>query len=152
MVQITVGKKTFVVPGPDSPCDLWKTYYQQLRDAVGKKHAQTIWLITWGENGATGCTTNAGFNQWLKKEGLEVSNAATRTIADLSAIQGSFLGMGKNLAKFLSIGIPLLLGSVTMVIIVLLINTARKGDMTDLAALHPAGRTAKLSSLNRLAR
>ena len=145
MAQIRIGKKTFLIPEEGSPCDLWKSYYDQLRKEVGKDNAKTIWLITWGQNGSTSCTTNSDFNKWLKKHDMDVSNASTRAIADLSSIGGNILGFGKNMTKILSIGTPILLGGAALVILVLLINTARKGDVSDLAALHPAGRAAKLS-------
>lgn len=153
MTALTIEQQTFFIPDTDSPCDLWKTYFLQLHKAVGKQHAKSLWLVTWGERGAATCTTNADFNTWLQKNGIDVSSASTRAIADLSAIGGNFLGLGKNISKVLSIGTPILLGGVALAVVVLVLNTARKAEVSDLAALHPAGRMAKLGggfkSMNR---
>ncbi len=145
-MQLSIGNQTFIIPDTESPCDAWRVYYDQLKRSVGKTNAQTIWLLTWGQNGSISCTTNADFNDWLKKQGLEVSSATTRLIADLSGIGGNVLGLGKNLTKAMAIGTPILLGGVTLVILILLINMARKGDLRDLAMLHPAGRKAMMAS------
>ena len=71
---------------------------------------------------------------------------ATRTIADLSEIGGNIFGLGKNLTKILSIGVPVILAVVLVGIIVLLRNTSKDADITDLAMLTPAGRGMKLLS------
>ena len=71
---------------------------------------------------------------------------ATRTISDLSEIGGNLFGLGKNLTKILSIGVPVILGIVLVGIIVLLRNSTKNTDVTDLAMLTPAGRGLKLLS------
>ena len=69
---------------------------------------------------------------------------ATRTIADLSEIGGNIFGLGKNLTKVLSIGVPVILAVVLVGVIVLLKNSAKNADVSDLAMLTPAGRGLKL--------
>ena len=116
----------------------------------GKSNARNIWLITWDASPATFCATNPGFNKWLKKSGIDVSNAATRAVADLSAISGNILGFGKGMTKVIEVGGPILLGGVALVALILFINTAKKRDATDLAMLHPAGRAGKLAGLKMM--
>lgn len=145
MAEITIGKKVFFIPEPGSPCDLWKAYFKKLKSEVGAENAKMLWLVTWGKNGSASCTTNPDFNRWLKKNRIDVSNAATRAVADVSAIGENILGFGKNMTKVLSFGVPILLGGVTIVILIVLFNTAKKADLSDVAALTPAGRAAKLS-------
>ncbi len=142
MAEITVDKKIIVVPDPGSPCDAWKVYFDTLRQMVGKDNAKNIWLATWKFNGALSCTTNADFNQFLKKNQIDVSIAATRAIADVSAIGGNILGLGKSLSKMLAIGVPVLLGSVFLVVIILLAKAAKKTDVIDLALLATGGEAA----------
>ena len=137
MAQITIHNTLFVIPEPDSPCELWRSYYAQLARTTGKANARTIWLLTWQQNGSTACTTNPTFNKWLEKNSLDVTNASTRAIADLSDIGGNILGFGKNMTRIVSSGIPIVLGSIALIILILLINAARKSDVNDLAALHP---------------
>lgn len=145
MPEVTVGNKSFFIPESDSPCDLWRAYYDKLLKEVGRNNARTIWLVTWTQNGSTSCTTNADFNRWLKQNEIDVSNAATRAVADVSAIGGNILGLGKSLSKVLSIGVPVLLGGVVVVILILLLKSSKKMELQDLAALTPAGRMAQLS-------
>lgn len=145
MPQISVGNKSFYIPDEDSPCELWRAYFVKLKKEVGRNNARIIWLLTWEENGSISCTTNNEFNQWLKKNDIDVSNAATRAVADVSAIGGNILGLGKNLSKVLSIGIPVVLGAVVVLILVLLFKSSKKMELQDLAALSPAGRAAQLS-------
>ena len=142
---IKIGNKTFVIPEPDSPCDLWRGYFDKLKTEVGTDNARTIWLVTWQANGSGSCTTNAAFNKWLTKNRLDVSSAATRAVADISGIGSNILGFGKGLTKTLSIAIPLTLAGVLAAILYILFNTAKKSDAVDVAMMAtPQGRLIKL--------
>ena len=143
-IQVNLDNRTFLIPEADDPCDFWTSYFAKLRSELGKENAKMIWLITWKTNGSATCTTSPNFNKWLQKNDLDVSNMATRTIADLSEIGGNIFGLGKNLTKILSIGVPVILGVVLIGIIVLLRNSAKNADVTDLAMLTPVGRGLKL--------
>lgn len=143
-IQVTIDNRIFLVPEADDPCDFWTSYFAKLRREIGRENAKMIWLITWKTNGSTACTTSPGFNKWLKKNNLDVSNMATRTIADLSEIGGNLFGLGKSLTKVLSIGVPVILGVVLVGIIILLKNSSKNADVSDIAMLTPAGRGLKL--------
>jgi len=143
-IQVNVDNRIFLVPEADDPCDFWTSYYAKLKNELGKENAKMIWLITWKSNGSVSCTTSPNFNKWLNQNNLDVSNMATRTIADLSEIGGNLFGLGKNLTKILSIGIPVILAVVLVGIIVLLRNSSKNADVSDLAMLTPAGRGLKL--------
>jgi len=143
-IQVNLDNRTFLIPEAGDPCDFWTSYFAKLRSELGKENAKMIWLITWKTNGSATCTTSPNFNKWLQKNDLDVSNMATRTIADLSEIGGNIFGLGKNLTKILSIGVPVILGVVLIGIIVLLRNSAKNADVTDLAMLTPVGRGLKL--------
>ena len=145
-IQVNIDNRIFLVPEADDPCDFWTSYFSKLKKELGQENAKMIWLITWKTNGSTACTTSPNFNKWLLKNNLDVSNMATRTIADLSEIGGNIFGLGKNLTKILSIGVPVILAVVLVGIIVLLRNTSKDADITDLAMLTPAGRGMKLLS------
>ena len=69
---------------------------------------------------------------------------ATRSIADISEIGGNIFGLGKSLTKILSIGVPVILTITLILIVVVLRNSAKDADITDLAMLTPAGRATKL--------
>ena len=139
MAEITIDKKIFLIPEAGSPCDTWRVYFEKLQNAVGKENAKVLWLTTWSKNGSLSCTTSAEFNQFLKKNDIDVSTAATRTIADVSAIGGNILGMGKNITKVLSIAMPVLMASIITAIIIVLIKTSKKVDVVDLAMLATGG-------------
>ncbi|WP_430409248.1 hypothetical protein [Kordia sp.] len=143
-IQIQVENQLFLVPEAEDTCDFWTSYYSQLKKKLGKQNAKMIWLVTWKSNGSTFCTTSPTFNKWLKANDLDVSNMATRTIADLSEIGGNILGFGKNMTKILSIGIPILLIVVLIGIVMVLRNSTKNATIKDLAMLTPVGRGAKL--------
>lgn len=141
-IEIEVKRRKFLIPESGDPCDMWRAYFTKLKKEVGHENAKMLWLITWSQNGSVSCTTNADFNKFLKRNAIDVSSAGTRAVADISAIGGNILGLGKNLTKVLSIGIPIALVSVLVVILIILFNTAKKTDASDVAMLHPAGRAA----------
>lgn len=145
-IQVNLDNRIFLIPEADDPCDFWTSYFAKLRSELGRENAKMIWLITWKANGSNACTTSPNFNKWLQKNDLDVSNMATRTIADLSEIGGNLFGLGKNLTKILSIGVPVILGVVLVGIIVLLRNSTKNANVTDLTMLTPAGRGLKLLS------
>lgn len=139
MAEIKVNDKVFQIPDSGSPCDTWRVYFEKLTSQVGKDNAKIIWLATWSKIGSSSCTTNSDFNKFLKKNGIDVSSAATRAIADYAAIGGNILGLGKNLSKMLSIGVPVLMGSVIVFAIILLMRAAKKASVVDLAMLASGG-------------
>ena len=143
-IQVNVDNRIFLVPEADDPCDFWTSYFTKLKSEIGQENAKMIWLITWKSNGSMSCTTSPNFNKWLNQNNLDVSNMATRTISDLSEIGGNLFGLGKNLTKILSIGVPVILAVVLVGIIVLLRNTSKNADLSDVAMLTPAGRGLKL--------
>lgn len=139
MAEITIDKKIFLIPDAGSPCDAWRVYFEKLQNAVGKENAKVLWLTTWSKNGSLSCTTNAEFNHFLKKNDIDVSTAATRAIADVSAIGGNILGMGKNITKILSIAMPVLMAGIVTAVILVLIKTSKKVDVVDIAMLATGG-------------
>ena len=143
-IQINIENRIFLVPEADDPCDFWTSYFTKLKSELGQENAKMIWLITWKSNGSSSCTTSPNFNKWLHKNNLDVTNMATRTIADISEIGGNIFGLSKNLTKILSIGVPVILAVVLVGIIVLLRNTSKNADLSDVSMLTPAGRGLKL--------
>ncbi len=142
--SITVQGNTLLVPESADPCPLWISYYDRLKSEVGKDHAKALWLITWKSNASIRCLTDPNFSNWLKRNDLNVSNLATRTLADLSEISGNFLGLSKQMTKVLAIGVPAVLVSLIIGIIWMIRNSADKVDVEDLAMLSPVGRGLKL--------
>lgn len=143
-IQIQVENQLFLVPEADDSCDFWTSYYRQLKNKLGKQNAKMIWLVTWKANGSTFCTTSPTFNKWLKVNDLDVSNLATRTIADISEIGSNILGLSKSMTKILSIGIPILLIIVLIGVVMVLRNSSKDMGIKDLAMLTPVGRSSKL--------
>jgi len=126
MVEIKIGSKTIVVPSSESPCEMWRVYFNDLKEQVGKDNAKPLWLLTWAKNGSTFCTTNPEFNSWLSRNGIDVSNAATRAIADISKIGSNWLGLGKNLTKVFSVGIPIVAGAGLLIVLYVLFRKAQR--------------------------
>jgi len=146
MQRISAGKHTFYIPTSDSPCEMWKGYFTRLKKVVGRENAKLIWLLTWQENGAVSCTTNADFNRWLTNNDIDVSSAATRVAADLSKVGQNVLGLGKRLTGLLSIGLPIAIAVVLVISLVLAYNTTRNpNSLKSLAATNP-----KMQLLNKL--
>jgi len=133
-----------VIPEKDDPCDLWIAYFERLQKSVGASQAKTLWLITWKSNGKTTCTTRPSFNRWLSKQGLDVSNLATRTVADLSAIQGNLFGLGKNLTKVLAIGVPLLLVALLVGVFMIGKKVVDDVELDNLPGVSPLSKAQKL--------
>jgi len=146
MAEISIDNKVFFVPEKDSPCDLWKSYYDDLQKHVGKHHAKTIWLATWAKNGDATCNTKPGFQEWTKKHGIDVSTFPTQALAGLSQVGGNILGMGKNLSKLFAVGIPVVLGGMALLALYIVYHTTRKASISDIVAFTPMGRAAKVSS------
>ena len=149
-MEVTVKGKLFVIPEKDSPCGLWKSYFNKLKFEVGKDHAKMIWLLTWGELKNSSCPTNPEFNKWLKSNDMEVANAGQRAIADLSQIGGNVLGLGKKLTNLLSNGLPIVTVIVVVIGLILIWNTVKESSVIDVAEITPMGRTAKLAMASKL--
>ncbi|TGV03637.1 hypothetical protein [Flavivirga rizhaonensis] len=148
-IQVEVDNRSFLIPEATDPCDFWTSYFKELKREVDQDNAKMLWLLTWKSTGSATCTTSPNFNKWMLKNNLDVSNMATRSIADISEIGGNLFGLGKNLTKVLFIGIPIVLVVVLIVFLVMLRNTTKNADITDLTQLTPIGRlghTAKLLS------
>lgn len=145
-IELNIDNHIFLVPEADDPCDFWTSYFAKLKQALGQENAKMIWLVTWKTNGALSCATRPNFNIWLKKNNLDVSNMATRTIADISEIGGHVFGLGKTLTKMLSIGIPVVLAVVFIGIIMLIRNTSQQANLSDMAKLTPMGRGLQVLS------
>ena len=145
-IHIEFENKPLLIPEASDPCDLWISYFKQLKKLLGHSNAKMIWLITWKSNTPASCGTSPVFNKWLKKQKLDVSNIASQSIADLSEIGANLFGLGKQLSKVLAVGVPILLAVILITIIVVLRNTTKNADVTDLAALTPTGRISKLLS------
>ncbi len=141
---LTVDTYSFVIPEKDDPCDLWIGYFDALKKSVGTDHAKTLWLITWKSNGAVACTTRPAFNGWMDKQGLDVSNIATRTVSDLAQIQSNFFGLGKNLTKVVVIGVPVILIALLIGVLVIGKKAVDNTDIDDIKMLTPVGRASKL--------
>ena len=150
-IGIAIKGQNILIPEPNDPCNLWVSYFDKLKSIVGKENARVLWLVTWQNNGASSCTTSPEFNGWLRKQNIDVSNAATRAIADASQIGSNFMGLGKNLSKILSIGVPITLAIVLVVILGILWNTSKEVDAKDLVQLTPMGRSigAGMKFLNK---
>lgn len=125
-----------VIPESSASCDSWRAYHTTLKQKFGKVNARTLWLKTWEFNGSVSCTTNADFNKWLKKNEIDVSSAATRAIADVSAIGGNILGFGKMATRLITIGVPVVL----VFALLLLAYLSRGTTIKDVAGLHPGVR------------
>lgn len=136
-----------IIPESDSPCSEWVSYFTKLKRNFGTVNARMLWLYTWKFNGSTSCTTCAEFNSWLKRNKIDVSSAATRAIADISAIGGNVLGFGKNITKMMSIVIPVVSISVILIVLFFLAKQAKSATLNDVAMLHPAGRALAASKV-----
>ena len=144
-VEIKVKNRKFHVPESDDSCNLWTSYFKQLKEATGHENAKMLWLLTWKSNGSKLCSTNAEFNRFLKKNDIDVSSATTRAIADLSAIGGNLFGLGKKLTKTVSVGLPMALVVILAAVLFVLLKTAKNVDAMDvIEKATPMGRINKM--------
>lgn len=143
-IQVNVDNRNFLIPEQGDPCDLWTSYFAKLKTSLGKDNAKMVWLVTWNTNGSALCVANPKFKKWMFSNDLDVSNMATRTMADVSEIGGNLFGLGKSLTKILAIGVPVILAVVLVSIVIMLRNSTKNTKISDLALLTPVGRTAKL--------
>lgn len=142
-LQISVENHFFLIPEADDPCEFWTSYFVKLKKELGQDNAKMIWLITWKTNGATTCTTSPRFNAWLLSNDLDVTTMATRSIADLSEIGGNLFGLGKNLTKLLSIGVPVVLTLLLVGVLMVLRNSTKSATLQDAISLLPGGNVLK---------
>lgn len=129
-----------IIPESNSQCTEWIVYFDKLEKKFGESNARNIWLKTWAVHGSTSCTTNPAFLKFTQKNEIDVSNAATRAVADISQIGSNFLGLGKGITKALAVGVPAVMLSVVALILYFLFKTAKTTDAKDLIALTPAGK------------
>ncbi len=141
---MSVVIQDIIIPESSSECPEWTAYFKKLEDRFGEENARLVWLKTWQVNGSTSCTTKPEFLVFLKKHNIDVSNVATKAIADISEIGGNIMGLGKNITKILSIGIPVTLGLVVLIILYFIFKTAKSVDVKDIANLTPEGRIATM--------
>ena len=133
-----------LIPESSSECSEWTAYYEKLTKKFGETNARSIWLRTWGVNGSSSCTTNPGFLKFVQKHNIDVSNAATRAVADISQIGSNFLGLGKGITKALAIGVPAVMLGVVGVVLYFLYKTANGADVSKIASITPEGRATQI--------
>lgn len=143
-IPIQIDSHSFIIPQSSDACELWTSYYDKLKQVLGKSHAKSLWLITWKQNGSQTCVIQPSFNRWMKKENLNVSNLATQSIADLSEIGQNIFGLGKSLSKVIAIGVPIVLGILLLIAISIIYRSSKEIDIQDIAMATPIGRTTKL--------
>lgn len=128
-----------IIPDQSSECTVWTVYFDKLESKFGSDNARMIWLKTWSVYGSTSCTTNPTFLRFTQKHNIDVSNAATRAVADISQIGTNILGLGKGVTKALAVGIPVVMVSVIGIVLYFLFKTARTLEPKDLVSMTPAG-------------
>lgn len=133
------------IPESGAECAEWVSYFNKLSSHFGKDNAKIIWLKTWSVNGSTSCTAKPDFLEFLKKHDIDVSNAATSALAGISEIGGNVMGLGKNLTKALSVGIPAVLIGVVVLILYFLFRTVRNTNARDLIQFTPAGQATTMA-------
>ena len=138
--QLDIQDKRFTIPESGDPCELWISYFEQLKKTVGLSKARMVWLVSWKTNGAMSCTTSPSFITWMQKNKIDVSSAATRAIADATTIGSNFMGLGKNLSNVVAIGVPISLGIALLVLGRIVWNTSTNVDLVDIASLTPTGK------------
>ncbi len=144
MPEITVRNKTYLIPDSSSHKEQWKIYLDTLRKVTGFANAKQIWLVTWQANGNTLLTTDAEFNQWAKRHDIDVSNAATRAVADISKMGGNLLGLGKNITKMIQVGIPVTAGIILLLVVLFAAKTVKNTDIKDVVQMTPVGKGLQL--------
>lgn len=128
------------IPAAGAACQVWRDYYRLLSGRFGALHARQLWLFTWKHRGQGTCTSDPAFRRWLEKQQLDVGSTASGFVADISQIGKNFMGLGKNMSRVLSIGLPVTLGLTGLALVYLLYHAAKRPDL--IAGLHPAGRSA----------
>lgn len=147
MAQLVHNGKTWEIPDADSPCQSWTIYFEELEQAFDTLEARKTWLLTWQHQGNTTCTMNAGFNEWFAGKGIDVSNAATRTIASTAAVVENVAGLSANLTGLLKKGVPVILVGAAAFIAYQVYQTVKSGNGLPLGVLKktPAGMITKLA-------
>lgn len=142
MAQIQFENKAWEVPESASPCESWTVFFEQLEKAFGKQNARMIWLATWQHNGSATCTTNTSFNKWASRNGIDVSNAATRTIASSSKMVTNIVDMGANMTTLIKYGLPVAGVGLLLIAGFGLYRSMKTGELPALAKMHPWGAAA----------
>ena len=134
-----------IIPEKSSECSEWISYFKKLEEKFGAENAKTIWLRTWQVNGSTvSCTSRPDFNAFFKKQDINVTNLATSSIANVADLGGSIMGLGKNITKVLTYGVPIVLTAVIATILYATIKVSQNTTASDVAVLTPQGRIANL--------
>jgi hypothetical protein len=134
-----------LIPESGSPCDTWKVYFTKLKKKCGADTARNIWLYTWSVNGSTSCTTNEGFNKFLKQHEIDVSTSATRVVADMGSIGENIMGSFKTMSKIVPVVAGITMIAVLGTVLFILFRTAKEVKPTDIVALVPQGRAAMVA-------
>jgi hypothetical protein len=131
-----------IIPEKGSECAEWIAYFKKLEERFGRSDAKTLWLKTWQVNGSTSCTTKPDFNKFLRSNDIDVSNLGTRAVAGIADLGGDLMGLGKGLTKILLYGVPVVVTSVIVVVLIVLLRASKNVKPSDIAMLTPAGRAA----------
>ena len=145
MKPIRVINQTLLVPESGSPCEAWKTYFDQLKSMVGTDYARQLWLYTWDFEGASACTSDPHFSKWLLKHDLDVTNVATRALADFSEVGSNVLGLGKTLTGMTRYAVPALLILTLLLVVYLVPKLSKSESLSQMAMLTPYGRGAAMA-------
>tara|TARA_Y100000034_G_scaffold123044_1_gene169309 strand:- start:182 stop:613 length:432 start_codon:yes stop_codon:yes gene_type:complete len=135
-----------IIPQNDSPCSQWIGYHRNLKRKFGKASANAIWLQTWKYEGATGCTADPEFNQYLEKYDIDVSSEITAAVAGMKNIGNEFFGVVGMYGNVIKYGVPIMIAIVAVPVALLLIRIAlgKPTGAETVAKFVPAGRVAGL--------
>jgi len=138
-----------MIPDSNSNCAAWKIYYKNLDKRFSRNRSNEIFLLTWQYNGSTSCTTDADFNEYFAKKGMNLPGALAGALASYKKTAGGMFNTLANVTTFTLYAIPIIAGGALLIILYYLFNLAKKGDPNTLLAITPAGRGAMaMKSLN----
>jgi len=134
------------IPDKGEPCDLWIDYFGKLKDRFGKENARMIWLKTWEVNGSIFCTTQPHFTDFVQKNGIDVSNALTRGVANATELSEGLMDLANMLVKSTKVVVPALL----LIVLYFIAKSAKSLNPADVVGMLPQARMAKMSGAGKL--
>ena len=144
---VKVDDISVVIPTSNSPKGQWITYYKNLEKNFSKNDAKEIFLITWQYEGAFSHTTDPEFNDFFAKKGINLPNATGLLIAGSRSAAGGVADLVSSAFNIGKYAVPIITGSVLLIVLYFLFNVAKKGNISDVAMALPQGRAVKAAGL-----
>jgi hypothetical protein len=116
-----------LIPTKSSTADVWIEWHKTLKNSIGKKNANIIWLKAWYMRGGKGSPASTNkLRSYMKQQGIDIETTTLESITDVVSDGIDFIGDGFKMGTYVAIG---LLGIAGLGFAIALYNIAKNSDV-----------------------